>query len=324
MTTTESFIFAGMVFVAIVLLASAMIIPTAGTAAQANRKMQKRMRQHLQLQDPGMASLLRDQYINQLSPFERTFERIPLFLPLSRLIEQSGKTSSVTRVLGKGLIAAITVATIGYLLSGFLVFALSIGIFAFFVPVLLLIRDRARRMNEFEEQLAEALSVMSRALKAGHPLVETFNIISEEMQDPIASEFGRVFSDLNFGMPLKTALHALLVRMPSMSLHSLITAILIQSETGGALAEILENVLNVIRSRFKLQRKIKTLSAEGRLSAWILAMLPFVLAVVISLTSPDYLPMMLGEPIGREIILAAFGMMILGVFWIRKLIRIEV
>lgn len=324
MTTTEALIFTGMVFVAIVLLASAMIVPTAGSAAQATRKMRQRMHRHLQLQDPGMATLLRDHYLDQLSPFERSFESVPLLQPLSRLIEQSGESSSVVKVIGRCCVFGLVPAFILYILTGTTLLAVMVGLATFLIPFLLLVKKRADRMNLFEEQLAEALSVMSRALKAGHPLVETFNIVSEEMQDPIASEFGRVFADLNFGMPLKAALHGLLVRVPSMSLHSLITAVLIQSETGGALAEILDNVHNVIRGRFKLQRKIKSLSAEGRLSAWILGLIPFVLAGMISVTSPDYLPMMLGEPIGRKIVLAAFAMMIVGIFWIRKLIRVEV
>ena len=132
--------------------------------------------------------------------------------------------------------------------------------------------------------------MMSTALKAGHPFTETLNLVSEEMQDPIAGEFGRVFSDLNFGMSQKAALQAMLIRMPSMSLHTLITAVIIQTETGGALAEIIENVADVIRGRFKLQRKIKSLSAEGRMSAWVLALIPFALALLLMVASPDYLP----------------------------------
>ena len=109
-----------------------------------------------------------------------------------------------------------------------------------------------------------------------------------------------------------------------MSLHTLVTAVLIQSESGGALAEILAKVAEVIRGRFKLQRKIKSLSAEGRMSAWILAMIPFVLAAVLTVASPNYLPVLLQDEFGKKLVLIAFGLMIVGVFWIRKVIRIEV
>lgn len=324
MTTTEALTFGIMVLIAIVLLASAMIVPTAGTAAQANRKMRRRMRQHLQLQDPGTATLIREQYLGKLSPFEQTIEKLPFVQSLSRVVEQSGESTSVAKVLFKSVMLALVVAIAVFIFSRSLLFATLAGLAVAIVPIVLLLRKRAKRIAVFEEQLADSLGVMSRALKAGHPLNETFNLISEEMQDPIASEFGRVFSDLNYGMPLKAALQSLLVRIPSVSLHSFVTAVLIQNESGGGLAEILENVAEVIRSRFKLQRKIKTISAEGRMSAWVLAMVPFGLAGVLSISSPDYLPVLFGEPLGQKIILAAFVMLCIGILWIRRIIRIEV
>ena len=324
MTTTEALTFGIMVLIAIVLLASAMIVPTAGTAAQANRKMRRRMRQHLQLQDPGTATLIREQYLGKLSPFEQTIEKLPFVQSLSRVVEQSGESTSVAKVLFKSVMLALVVAIAVFIFSRSLLFATLAGLAVAIVPIVLLLRKRAKRIAVFEEQLADSLGVMSRALKAGHPLNETFNLISEEMQDPIASEFGRVFSDLNYGMPLKAALQSLLVRIPSVSLYSFVTAVLIQNESGGGLAEILENVAEVIRSRFKLQRKIKTISAEGRMSAWVLAMVPFGLAGVLSISSPDYLPVLFGEPLGQKIILAAFVMLCIGILWIRRIIRIEV
>jgi len=313
-----------MVFVAIVTLAAALIVPTAGTAAQASRKMRGRIFQHLQAQGDGVVSLVRDQYLDKLSPFERSVEKLPFLQPLSRIVEQSGEKQSVARVLILGFV-------LGAIAGGFLYFiflsisaALLIAVLVFFIPIISLIRKRNARTVRFEEQLPEALDMMSTALKAGHPFTETLNLVSEEMQDPIASEFGRVFSDLNFGMPLKVALQAMLIRMPSMSLHTLITAVIIQTETGGALAEIIENVADVIRGRFKLQRKIKSLSAEGRMSAWVLASVPFALALLLMVVSPDYLPVLLSEPLGRKLILIAFALMIVGAFWMRKIIRIEV
>lgn len=324
MTSQEGLIFGLMVFIAIVLLASAMIVPTAGSAAQASRRMRKRIGKHLELRDPGISSLLRNQYLEELSPFERAIEKIPLFRPLSMMIEQSGERVSVFKVLTKGVSLGLLFSVPVYLYLGSAVIALVVFLVALALPIIDVARKRSSRLNRFEEQLPEALDVMARALKAGQPFTETLKLVSEEMPDPIGSEFGRIFSDLNFGLPLKSALHGTLTRIPSMSLHTLVTAVLIQSESGGALAEILDKVAAVIRGRFKLQRKLKTLSAEGRMSAWILAMIPFVLAAVMMVISPDYLPVLLGEPVGQKLILTAFGLMIVGVFWIRKVIRIEV
>lgn len=324
MTTTEGYIFALMVFVAIVLLASALIVPTAGTAAQASRRMRKRIGKHLENQDPGITSMIRNQYLNELTPFERAIESLPLFRPISDAVEQSGIHTSTAKLLFKGFLLAMLIALPILFFMGSMILAIAAATVVFALPIINIFRKRAARMNRFEEQLPEALDIMARALKAGHPFTETLKLVSEEMKSPIAEEFGRVFSDLSFGMPLKSAFQGMLVRIPSMSLHTLVTAVLIQSESGGALAEILDKVAGVIRGRFKLQRKLKTLSAEGRMSAWVLAMIPFVLALVMTFASPDYLPVLLQEPLGKKMIIAAFGMMIVGVFWIRKVIRIEV
>lgn len=324
MTSSEGLIFSIMVFVAIVLLATAMIVPTAGTAAQASRNMRKRIGRHLEDLDPGITSIFREQYLDSLSPFERQVERLPFFASLSQTIEQSGMGSSVAKTLGKGLLWGGIVVMPAFLMSGDIVIAGLATVIVFVLPILNVYRLRTVRMNRFEEQLPEALDVMGRALKAGQPFNETLKLVSEEMADPIGGEFGRVFSDLNFGMPLKSALQGMLIRVPSMSLHTLTTAVLIQSESGGALAEILEKVALVIRGRFKLQRKLKTLSAEGRMSAWILAMVPFALTAVLMVSTPDYLPVLLADPLGKKLIIAAFGLMIIGVYWIRKVIRIEV
>lgn len=324
MTTNEGIIFGIMVFTAIVLLAVAMIMPTAGTAAQASRTMRKRIGKHLEMQDPGVASMLRNQYLGGLSPIERSIERLPFLKSLSAVVEQSGVRTSAAKIILSGLLLGCAGFIGVYLFMSSALIGLAVGLLLFVLPIFNLLRKRAARMNRFEEQLPEALDVMARALKAGHPFSETLNLVSEEMQDPIASEFGRVFSDMNFGMPMKAAFQGVLVRVPSMSLHTVVTAVLIQSETGGALAEILDNVAGIIRGRFKLQRKIKTLSAEGRMSAWVLAMIPFILTVMLELASPGYVGILVADPLGKKLIMSAFFMMFVGVFWIRRVIRVEV
>ncbi len=324
MTSNEGFIFMTMVFVAVVLLASAMIVPTAGSAAQASRKMRKRIGRHLDLQEAGTTSLLRDQYLKDLSPLERSIEGLPLVESLSHMVEQSGVRTSAAKVVMKGFTYGIIAAAVLLIYPGIFMIALVGAFTGFLLPIVAILRTRAKRLARFEEQLPEALDIMARALQAGHPFNETMNLVAEEMDDPIAGEFGRIFSDLNFGLPLKTAFQGILTRVPSVSLHTLITAVLIQHESGGRLAEILQKVAVVIRGRFKLQRKLKTLSAEGRMSAWILALIPFVLSAMMMIVAPDYLPVLLSDPIGLKLIGGAFALMCIGVFWIRKVIRIQV
>lgn len=324
MTTTEALFFTGMVFLTILLLALAIIVPTAGSAAQAGRTMRKRIGQHLDMQEPGVTSLLRDQFLKDLTPFERSLENLPGVQSLSIAIEQSGVDTRAYKMVLLGLFMAAGVAiAIWFFFQKFLI-ALAVGFPFIFVPALYILVKRKKRMDRFEEQLPEALEIMSRALQAGHPFNETLNFVGEEMDDPIAAEFGRVFSDLNFGLPMKAAFQGILTRVPSVSLHTLVTAVLIQSESGGRLAEILDKVAEVIRGRFRLQRKLKTLSAEGRMSAWVLGLVPFVLAGMMMIVAPDYLPVLLEDPLGIKIILTSFALMVIGIFWIRKIIRIRV
>jgi len=143
------------------------------------------------------------------------------------------------------------------------------------------------------------------------------------MDEPISREFELTFADVNYGNDLRRALLGLLLRVPSTSLMAVVTAVLIQKETGGNLAEIFESISQVIRSRFRFGRRVRTLSAEGRLSAWILTLVPILLFGVLWLTTPAYLPPLLESPTGQKMIAFAVIMMVVAVFWMRKIIRID-
>jgi len=192
------------------------------------------------------------------------------------------------------------------------------------VPFLKISFDRSKRMLRFEEQLPEAMDIMTRALKAGHPFSETLKLVSEEMDQPIATEFGITFSDINYGLDVRQAFLNLLERVPNMTLMTVVTAVIVQRETGGNLAETLANISSIVRGRFRFQRKVRTLSAEGRMSAWILALIPFALFVGIMVTTPSYLESLINEPAGMKLIAIAFVLMIIGIFWLRRIIRIEI
>jgi tight adherence protein B len=192
------------------------------------------------------------------------------------------------------------------------------------IPYMKINGDRTKRIQLFEEQLPDAIDMIKRALRAGHPFNGAIKLVSEEMDDPVAEEFGTTFADINYGNDGRRAMLGLLQRVPSVTVMALITSILVQRETGGNLAEILERISAVVRGRFKLQRKVKTLSAEGRMSAWILALVPLFLFGVIWLTSPDYLPMLLEDETGKKMIIYGAVSGIIGIYWVRNVIRIEV
>jgi tight adherence protein B len=192
------------------------------------------------------------------------------------------------------------------------------------IPFMKVFKARTERMEKFEEQLPDAIDSMRRALRAGHPFNAAIKLVAEDMDQPIAREFETTFADINYGNDVRRAMLGLLQRVPSMNVMALVTSVLVQKETGGNLAEILGEISSVIRGRFRFQRKVKTLSAEGRLSGWILALIPFALTAMLMLTSPTYLPMLLEDPVGRQMIMGGFIAGIVGIFWIRRIIRIDV
>jgi tight adherence protein B len=191
------------------------------------------------------------------------------------------------------------------------------------LPYFKLVKDRDARMTLFEEQLPDALDVMSRALRAGNPFNEALRVVAEEMDDPIATEFGITFSDLNYGVSVKAAFKGLLERTPNVSIAALVAAVLVQRETGGNMAEILDRIASVLRQRQRFQRRVRTLTAEGRVSAWILVLMPFVLALILTVIAPDYLPMLFSHPVGLRLIGAALLIMAFGIWWIRRIVRVR-
>ncbi len=314
-----------MVFVAVFLLAQSLMVSTVGADQKAAKRLRRRIGKVADEFAPSAAaSLLRDKYLRELSPLERALESLPGMERLARMIEQSGRTTPAYRLVLVAAGLACAGAVGAWVLSHEALAAAGAGALGGAVPFVKIARERDRRLAKFEEQLPEAMDIMTRALRAGHPFNETLRLVAEELDAPVAREFGLAFADINYGTDVRVAFLNLLERVPSVALMSLVTSVLVQRETGGNLAEILEKIGAVVRGRFRFQRKVKTLTAEGRLSAWVLTMVPFALFAVMSLTSPGYLPVLLVDPLGRKLIGGAFVLMLLGILWMRKLIRIEV
>ena len=268
-------------------------------------------------------SAIRARYLRQLSPLERMLEELPGMEAVGRMTEQAGWMIPAYRFAFISLALASSGAIVGLVARSLpvaLIAAAALGL----IPLLKLRLDRANRLEQFDTQLPDALDLMSRSLRAGNPLMESFKFVSEEMKPPISTEFGRAWSNVNYGVSLKVSLADFLERTPSVSLRSLATAILVQRETGGNLAEILDKITGVLRARAKFQRRLRTLTAEGRMSGWVLGGLPFALAGIISATSPNYLPMLLHEPAGRKLIWGSLILMSFGLFWISRIVKIRV
>lgn len=271
------------------------------------------------------ASILKQRMLSESPPLQRLLLELPRVQELDRLLQQSGSNWSVAFFAGLTLLVAVGAfftASLVPLLHW--IFAALVAIGAALLPLLYVLRKRANRMLKIVQQLPDALDLISRALKAGHAFPSGLQMVGEEAQDPIAGEFRTVHDEINFGVAVPAALANLANRVPSPDMRHFIIAVLIQRETGGNLTELLANISALIRERLKLLLKIRVLSAEGRLSALILCILPFALAGVINVVNPAFMAVLWTDPIGLQMIYAALVMMVLGALWMRKIIRIRV
>lgn len=275
-------------------------------------------------EDEKPASLIREKYLRRLSPLERLLEELPGMRRLARLLEQAGRSVPAYAVVGVCLAASLVAGVSALLVMGRPLLGLLAALIVLPLPLLRIVAERRKRVEQFEDQLPDALDMMSRAMRAGLPVTECFKFVGEEMTPPIADEFRTTWSHLNYGIGMRASFTDLIERMPCVSLRAMTTALLVQRETGGNLGEILDKISAVLRARFRFERRLRTLTAEGRMSAWILVLMPFGLAVVLSFTSPDYLPMLTEDAVGRKLIVVALLLIIAGSLWIRSAIRVRV
>jgi tight adherence protein B len=318
-------VFLIMISVAVFLLVWSFMIPVFGSERKAAKKLKKRLKRiSTQEKQVSAAEMLREKYLRELNPLERKLETLPGMAQLAILIEQSGRNTPAHRLLLLSIAIGASAGFLVWAVSSNILIGIIVGLVASAIPFLKINLDRSKRLIKFEEQLPEAMDIMIRALKAGHPFSATLKLVAEEMDEPISTEFGITFADINYGLDVRQAFLNLLERVPNMTLMTVVIAVIVQRETGGNLAETLANISAVVRGRFRFQRKVRTLSAEGRMSAWVLALIPFVLFVGIMVTTPSYLELLITEPAGIKIISVAFTMVIIGIFWLRRILRIDI
>jgi len=200
---------------------------------------------------------------------------------------------------------------------------LAVGFLLAFAPFLVVRFKATRRIRKFEEQFPDSIDLISRALRAGHAFTTGLALVAEEAPQPIAGEFRLLYDQQNFGMPLGDALKAFAERIPLLDARFFVTAVLTQRESGGNLSEILGNLANVIRERFKVKRQVRVISAHGRITGWVLSGLPPSLAAAFMVISPTHIRTLVGDPLGVKLILAALFLQTLGTVIIQKLVNIE-
>jgi tight adherence protein B len=250
--------------------------------------------------------------------------RIPPLRGLEQMIEQAASTWTVPRFLfvssGIGLAFGLAALT----LTGNLLLSIPIGALGGSLPLLLLRRKRTRRMYAFEEMLPETIDLLGRAIRAGHPLSAGLKMVADECTEPIQGEFRRTFEEQRFGMPLDDSLMAMSDRVGLVDVRILTTAILIQRNVGGNLAEILDNLSYTIRERFKIRRQLRVYTAQGRMSGYVLALLPIAMGCIFYMLNPAYITLLFTDPAGKLALVVAVVMQFIGFFWIRKIVDIEI
>lgn len=269
-------------------------------------------------------NLRRQETLSNIPFLNQILLRLQVAPKLRLLIYQAGLEWNVGDVLLGCLGIMIVVTWLVYERTGAFLLALALGIGAAFLPVLYVFRKRAARFDSFEERLPEALDLMVSAIRAGHSLSSSLSLVAKEMADPIAREFRQCVDEQNFGLELRTALMNIVTHVPIPDVRTLVTAILIQRETGGNLAEILEKVSNVIRERFRLRRQIRVHTAQGRLTGWILSVMPVILGIGLYLVNPKHMSILWQRPIGIKMLWGAAIMTCIGAAIIKKIVSIRV
>ncbi|MEX3073886.1 type II secretion system F family protein [Vibrio alginolyticus] len=317
------FYFLGLLFVAVVLISQALLLPSAGKRAK-HSAVAKRLQESRSNLDQESVSLLNEHYMTTLSPLDRKLVQLEFFAKAKKMLELANIKWSLSRVLSSVFVVQIStillVIFLGY--PSHLVILLS---FLWWPVGYFLVEKRSvQRLANFEEQFPDALDVMKRMLVTGHPIKQAFYEVGQELQDPIAKEFSHTFNLLNYGYDMRLAVMQMVERNPTVSMMAFSSAVLLQKETGGNLAENLDKVSSVLRSRFKLARKVKTLTAESRMSAWILILVPFAVFLMLNIVNPGFTDPLINDPRGIKLIMYGLGGITLGTVWIKKIINIEV
>lgn len=315
---------AGLIFVAVALgsVSLALLLEWVQERSR-QRKVVEQLRSFDQALTEGGGSLFRGAGPSAARWAQAIAARTPAFADLQLLLQQAGVswTMEVFLLVSVGLALGIGFGAL--LVTRILVLSVALAMVAGAIPYLVLRQRRNRRFSKFEHGLPEAIDLLGRAIRAGHPLSSGFQMVADETQEPIASEFRRTFEEQRFGLPFDDAITAMADRITLVDVRILVTAILIQRMVGGNLAEVLDNLSSVIRARFTIRRQLRTYTAQGRISGYVLAVLPIAVGVIIYVLNPEYIKLLFSG-VGRFMLVTAIVMQVIGYLWIRKIVNIEI
>jgi tight adherence protein B len=269
-------------------------------------------------------ALLRDEQLSRIPALDNLLRRSARVSDLQKMLAQAGTDMRAGNFLGFSALAGIAATILAYAFSGRVEVAWIALLVGFVIPYAYFSYKRNKRFEKFEELFPEAIDTLARAVRAGHAFTTALEMITSEVSEPIAGEFRQLYEEQKFGMPVRDALMNLTDRMPLVDVKFFVTAVMLQRETGGNLAEILDNLSYVIRERFKIQRQVRVYTAQGRLTMALLMGMPPIIVCAMLLLNRAFIDPLFKDPIGHTLLVAGITLQTIGYFVIRKIIRIQV
>lgn len=313
------------IFVTVVLLIEAAYMGVRRLGESESRSIKKRLRTLSAGGDKLVEiDIVRKRILSEVPWLHRLLLKITRIRQLDRLLEQANTSSPVGFFILLSILLAAVVFAGGSMIHINLSILIIFASLSASIPFLYLLLLKQKRMAKFQEQLPDALDLIARALRAGHAFSGGLKMVAQEFGDPIGNEFGKTLDEINFGVGVDQAMKNLAGRVDCPDLQFFVVSVIIQRETGGNLAEILEKIASLVRERFKLYGKVRTLAAEGKLSAGVLLALPPLIAFYLTIASPSYIELLFQDQIGITMVCFAAVMMLAGVIVMKRLITIRV
>jgi tight adherence protein B len=270
------------------------------------------------------AALLRDELLSRIPAFDTFLRRSERVSLLQKVLAQGSLDVRAGNFLMLCVASALVLAVIAIVAGGSLLFGWVGLVLGFFLPYAYATHMRKKRFQKFEEKFPEAIDTLARAVRAGHAFTTALEMIANEVSEPVAGEFRQLYEEQKFGLPVRDALLNLAERIPLVDVKFFVTAVMLQRETGGNLAEILDNLSYVIRERFKILRQVRVHTAQGRLTMMLLMALPPSIVVIMQILNPGFIRPLFTDPIGHALIVGGITLQTVGYFVIRKIIAIQV
>jgi tight adherence protein B len=269
-------------------------------------------------------ALLRDEQLSEIPAIDALLRRSSRVTDIQKMLAQGGMSIRAGNFLGLSALVGIAATFLAYALSKRAEVAWVAMLIGFVLPYSYASYRRNKRFEKFEELFPEAIDTLARAVRAGHAFTTALEMITDEVAEPVSGEFRQLYEEQKFGMPVRDALLNLTERVPLVDIKFFVTAVMLQRETGGNLAEILDNLSYVIRERFKIQRQVRVYTAQGRLTMALLMGMPPIIIVVMMVLNPSFIRPLFSDPIGHTLLVAGITLQTIGYFVIRKIIRIQV